>query len=120
MEARDALPPEKADSPMKMAGKVVFITGAGSGIGRATAIRLATDGAAILCFDLNEQAAIGTVETLSRLGGVAAACRGDVRQPRDLERALALALERFGQVTHLVNNAGVITRSGLDELTEEE
>ena len=97
-----------------------FVTGAGSGIGRATSTRLAADGASVLCFDRNASGAEETVERIQAQGGRAAAAAGDVRVRADLESALALALARFGSVRYLVNNAGLVTMKGLDELTEED
>jgi len=105
---------------MRFDDSVAFVTGAGSGIGRATAIRLSSEGAAILCFDVNGEAADATVATIDQEGGRGHAAQGDVRQRPEIEKALGQALERFGKVTHLVNNAGVVTMSGFDTLTEEE
>jgi glucose 1-dehydrogenase/3-oxoacyl-[acyl-carrier protein] reductase len=105
---------------MRFDDSVAFVTGAGSGIGRATAIRLSSEGAAILCFDVNGEAADATVATIDQAGGLGQAAHGDVRRRPDIEKALGQALERFGRVTHLVNSAGVVTMSGFDTLTEEE
>jgi glucose 1-dehydrogenase/3-oxoacyl-[acyl-carrier protein] reductase len=104
---------------MRFAGKTAFITGAGSGIGRATALRLASEGAAILCFDLNRDAGAETVQKIEEQGGRAMAAQGDVRIRADLERAADAAVELFGAIKYLVNNAGVVTMHGLPELTEE-
>lgn len=101
-------------------GSGAFVTGAGSGIGRATSVRLAADGAAVLCLDLNPAGAEETVGQIEAAGGRAVAAAGDVRVRADLQAALAVALERFGSVRYLVNNAGLITMTGLDALTEEE
>ena len=105
---------------MRFSDAVVFITGAGSGIGRATAQRLASEGAAVLCLDRRGDTAEETAEEIRQHGWKAVAAAGDVRQRADIEAALAIALETFGKVTHLVNNAGVVTMKGLAELTEEE
>ena len=104
---------------MRFEGKGAFVTGAGHGIGRATSIRLADDGASVLCFDLKPEGAEETTRLIEERGGRAAAAQGDVRDRDSIRRALALALERFGNVTYLVNNAGLVTMDGLDTLTEE-
>ncbi len=104
---------------MRFDGHVVFVTGAGSGIGRATAHRLAREGAAILCFDRNDDAARTTAREIHDAGGRAAPAQGDVRDRASLERALQVARDAFGKVTDLVNNAGVVTMHGLEDLTEE-
>lgn len=104
---------------MRFDGSVAFITGAGMGIGRGTALRLASEGAAIVIFDRDAEAADRTAKEIESDGGRAMAATGDVRSRADLDRALTTALERFGTVTHLVNNAGTSTMHGLADLTEE-
>jgi dihydroanticapsin dehydrogenase len=86
----------------RIEGKACIVTGAGSGIGRATAIRLAEEGGRVVCVDLSEAAA---EETASRIEG-AIAVAADVSDPRAVERYTALCAERFGGVDVVVNNAG--------------
>ena len=100
--------------------RVALVTGAGAGIGRATALRLAHEGAALLCHDVRGERAEETAELIRATGGEAIDFAGDVRDRSATEKAVALAVERFGKVTHLVNNAGVVTMSGFQDLTEEE
>src|SRR5690606_13328236 len=99
---------------------VAFVTGAGSGIGRATAIRLAADGAAVGVVDLDEAKAGATVATIEETGGRALAVRVDVRDRAAVRAARDAVVEAFGPITRLVNCAGVVTMSALDDLTDEE
>jgi NAD(P)-dependent dehydrogenase (short-subunit alcohol dehydrogenase family) len=99
--------------------RVGLVTGAGSGIGRATAVRLAGEGLAVVCTDMDERTAAETAAMIMSAGGRASGCRLDVRQRADVEAAAELATREFGRLTHLVNNAGVVTMHGLDELTED-
>ena len=83
--------------------RAVLVTGAGSGIGRATCERLAAEGARVACADLDAAAAEATA---AALGGLALAC--DVASADDAERAVAAAVERFGRLDVLVNCAGIL------------
>jgi 2,3-dihydroxy-2,3-dihydrophenylpropionate dehydrogenase len=89
-------------------GKVALITGAASGIGRAVARRFVADGAAVVGFDISADR-IASLE--SDLGPAAVAVPGDVREPTDLGRAVAAALERWDRLDILVANAGVFDGS---------
>jgi glucose 1-dehydrogenase/3-oxoacyl-[acyl-carrier protein] reductase len=104
---------------MRFEGKVALVTGAGSGIGRATSIRLADEGAAVVCFDVRRESAAESVALIERRGGRGLAAVGDVRDRATVAEALGSALGRYGKLTHLVNNAGVVEMAGLDEITDE-
>ena len=90
-------------------GKVAIVTGGGSGIGRATAQKLAGDGASVVVADVDESGAAETVRLIEGAGGKAAAVRTDVTKIDDLARMVTFAEETFGGVDIVHNNAGVGT-----------
>ncbi len=90
-------------------GKVAIVTGAGSGIGRATASALAAAGASVLVADVNETGGAETVGIIEGAGGKAAFLRVDVRERGDLDRMIAAAEDTFGGLDIIHNNAGIGT-----------
>jgi len=93
---------------MEIKGAVALITGAGSGIGRATAQRLSRDGASVAVNDIDEQSARETVRLIERGGGRATPIPADVANDGDVRRMIFGARERFGRLDIVVNNAGVV------------
>jgi glucose 1-dehydrogenase/3-oxoacyl-[acyl-carrier protein] reductase len=102
------------------AGKVAFVTGAGSGIGRAIAMQLAADGAAVAVTDVRKDSAEETLALITEAGGQGIAIDLDVRDRDAVERAVDETVAALGRIDLLVNNAGVVTMSGLDAVTDEE
>lgn len=94
---------------MELAGKTAIITGAGSGIGRATALRLARDGASIVVADMNEAGGAETVRLLEEAGAKGVAVRVDVTNSDDLDKMFDVAEKSFGGFDILYNNAGITT-----------
>jgi 15-hydroxyprostaglandin dehydrogenase (NAD) len=94
---------------MQIAGKVAVVTGGGSGIGRATAIRLAREGAAVVAVDLNEEGACETEALIAKAGRAATAVCADVSDATAARRMLDTAVQRYGGLDILYNNAGVTT-----------
>lgn len=101
-------------------GRVALITGAGSGIGRAAAVRLASEGAEVAVVDVRLDAAEETALLITEAGGRPEAFAADVRDRAQINEARDGALEAFGAIHYLVNNAGVVRMSALDDLSEEE
>lgn len=93
-------------------GKTALLTGAASGIGKATAIKLASEGAAVVVADLHEQAALAVVDEITSAGGKAVAFGGDFTSPAVNEAAVAFAIEKFGALHLAFNNAGIIGPQG--------
>ncbi len=89
-------------------GKVVVITGGGGGIGRATAVRLAGEGASLVVVDRVSEALATTVAAVEGAGGVALSVQADVTRRADVERYVAAAQERFGGIDAFFNNAGIL------------
>jgi NAD(P)-dependent dehydrogenase (short-subunit alcohol dehydrogenase family) len=96
-------------------GKVALITGAGSGIGRASAQHMASRGAAVMCADIDSQAAEGTVALIAEAGGSADSLGLDVSVAEEVSAALAVTVERLGDLHVLFNNAGVGGGRGWDD-----
>jgi len=92
---------------MRMQGKVALITGAGSGIGRASAQRFAVEGARVACADANAEAARETARIISTRGNESIALAVDVTNEADCAEMIARTLSRFGTLTTLINCAGV-------------
>ena len=92
---------------MRMHGKVSIVTGAGSGIGRVTALRFGAEGAAVACVDLDATGARETARAIEAAGGQALAVAVDVTDDAACARLVEQALARFGRLTTLVNSAGV-------------
>lgn len=88
-------------------GKSVVITGAGSGIGRASALLFASEGAHVVCADLRQHWADETAKLIDSAGGSAVAVNCDVAQAVDVERAVATAVGEFGRLDVMFNNAGI-------------
>lgn len=100
-------------------GKNAFITGAGSGIGRETARRLAAEGAKVLVSDLDLRSAEQTVVLIEAEGGEGLAAAVDVRNQTHIAAAADKALDAWGALHLLVNNAGLVTKHSFADLTEE-
>jgi 3-oxoacyl-[acyl-carrier protein] reductase len=104
----------------KLDGKVAIVTGSGRGIGREIALKLASDGAAIVVNDLDEVPAKQTVDAIQAAGGRAVACAGSVTDDGFAERFVQTAVDSFGGVDIIVNNAGYTWDSVVQKMTDEQ
>ncbi|CAA9453154.1 MAG: 3-oxoacyl-[acyl-carrier protein] reductase [uncultured Rubrobacteraceae bacterium] len=100
--------------------RVTLVTGAGSGLGRAIAEKLAKDGESVVVNDLEEEAASEAVERIEEEGGRATAAPGDVSDPEDVRRLVESAREAYGPVEVLVSNAGFLQQQPFVDLTVED
>ena len=91
-----------------LGGKVVIVTGAAAGIGRATALRFAEEGAKVAAWDISEAASTALLAEIASAGGTGAFTRVDVANAADVESAVTSVIDRWGQVDVLVNNAGIV------------
>lgn len=92
---------------MRLGGKVALITGAGSGIGRASAELFAREGARVVVVDMNDTGGRETVATIEKAGGCAAFAHADVSKAVDAQHMIAFAEQTFGSLHILFNNAGI-------------
>ena len=92
----------------RFADKVALITGAGSGIGRAAAERLASEGCKVVCIDVNDQGIQQTLETIKMQGGEAVGWRCDVTDMNDIEATINKTIAQYGKLNVLCNIAGII------------
>lgn len=104
----------------KLEGKVAIVSGSGRGIGRATALALAAEGAAVVVNDMDAASAREVVEAITARGGRAAACGGSVTETGFAERFVQLALETFGGLDIIVNNAGYTWDGVLQKMSDEQ
>ena len=103
----------------RFVGQVAVVTGGGSGIGRATAIAFAREGARVVIADVHERAGATVVDEITADGGTAIFIRGDVSRDTDVRALFEEAAERFGALDFAVNNAGIEgTRASIVDMTE--
>src|SRR5688500_8643940 len=104
-----------------LSGSGVVVTGAGSGIGRAAALRFGAEGARVVVADLNADTAGAVVDELRAAGGTAEAVVGDLSDQAVVDRVVATAVASFGGVDVLVNNAGIMdSMSATADVTDAE
>ncbi|XOV84959.1 MAG: SDR family NAD(P)-dependent oxidoreductase [bacterium] len=101
-------------------GKTAIVTGAGRGVGEATAMRLAAAGARVLVNDLDEAEALACVSAIRSGGGEAMPCAGDITATQFPERLIDTALKCFGGIDILVNNAGYIWNGAIQNHSDEQ
>ncbi len=105
---------------MRLQNKVALVTGAGTGLGRAIAMRFAEEGAKVVVNDINVDTANETVEQIRASGGNAIRIQGDTSREGDAEKSVALAVDSYGGLDILVNNAGTEVWKVVHEMTIEE
>lgn len=106
---------------MKLEGKVAVVTGAASGMGRAIAKRYAEEGAKVVVSDLNLDGAKETVSEIEAAGGTAFAIKTNVAKEEDIQTMIDSAVETYGTVDVLVNNAGIMDNmEPAGEITDEQ
>lgn len=104
---------------MRLAGKVAVITGAGSGIGRATAVLFARESAKVVVADMSEAGGRETVSMIQEAGGQALFVQVDVTRAADVEAMVRAAVEQYGRLDILYNNAGIQIKGTATGMTEE-
>lgn len=105
---------------MRLAGKVALITGAGVGIGRATALLFAKEGASVAVVDRNEETGRETVALITQAGGKAVFIQADVAQSEAVQRMFQETIAAFGKLNVLFNNAGIVGQGRVEDSTEAE
>ncbi|TPM24835.1 glucose 1-dehydrogenase [Mesorhizobium sp. B2-3-5] len=101
----------------RVAGKIALVTGAGLGLGRASALLLAAEGATLAVSDIDEALAADTARQIEKAGGEALALRHDVSKPEDWPSVMAAIEDRFGRLDVLVNNAGIAIAKNIEDTT---
>ncbi|HSW16787.1 MAG TPA: SDR family NAD(P)-dependent oxidoreductase, partial [Ramlibacter sp.] len=101
--------PQPIEASMRLKGKSTFITGAGSGIGRAAALLFAQEGAQVTVAEIDEASGAETARQITQAGGQALFVRMDVTQAESMEQAVTACVQAFGKLDVLYNNAGVST-----------
>jgi NAD(P)-dependent dehydrogenase (short-subunit alcohol dehydrogenase family) len=104
----------------QLQGKTAVITGGAGGIGRSTALLFAREGAAVTIVDLNQPAGIEVVREISIGGGRAIFERADVTRASDCRRVIERTVQEFGGIHVLFNNAGIIRRASVIEISEDD
>jgi len=104
----------------RVAGKIAIVSGAAAGIGRATALRLAEEGAKICLGDIDRTGAESCAADIRARGGEAFPLALDVAEEADWRRVIDATVERFGGLDILVNNAGIAFAAGLENTTTEQ
>ncbi|MHA1229998.1 MAG: SDR family NAD(P)-dependent oxidoreductase [Candidatus Helarchaeota archaeon] len=104
---------------MKLKNKVAIITGAGAGIGKATAILFSKEGAKITCNSLSNSAKL-VAEKINAEGGEAIFVQGDVSKKEDAKRIIDETLKHFGKIDIVFNNAGIVLPGSVDITSEED
>ena len=105
---------------MRLTDKVSIITGAGQGIGRATALKFAVEGAKVAVCDINMEAVEDTVTAIRDAGGDAAGFDVDVTNKESIARMVAGVMARWGRIDTLVNNAGIVQDAQFKKMTDEQ
>jgi NAD(P)-dependent dehydrogenase (short-subunit alcohol dehydrogenase family) len=103
--------------PIRFDGQVAIVTGAGSGLGRCYAVELAARGASVICNDVVESAASETARDIVQRGGAAVAEASSVSTPKGGQAMVAAAIEEFGSIDIVINNAGQLRNAAFDELS---
>jgi NAD(P)-dependent dehydrogenase (short-subunit alcohol dehydrogenase family) len=101
---------------MRLQDKVIIITGATSGIGRAIAVKAVSEGAKVIIHGIDQ---VGGQKVVDQLGNSAALCIADLADPATPKKIADAAISAFGQIDGLVNNAAIIERNNLSQLTPE-
>jgi meso-butanediol dehydrogenase/(S,S)-butanediol dehydrogenase/diacetyl reductase len=109
----------KISSYMKLLNKVAIITGAGAGIGEATAILFAKEGAKVCCNSITDSAK-KVVENIQTMGGSAIFVKADVSQEKDAKRVIEETIEEYGKIDILFNNAGIVLGGAIDTISTED
>lgn len=105
---------------MRFTGKVCIVTGAGSGIGRASALQFASEGGRVLVADRNEEGGNETVHQIQQQNGEAIFVKCDVGEEADIKTTVTTAVDKWGKIDVLVNNAAMMTFKKVVDLSADE
>ncbi len=105
---------------MRFSGKTCIVTGGGSGIGRATCLRMAAEGGRIVVVDLHQDSAQATVDQIHTAGGEATAATANVGDPAEVQAVIKQAVSLYGEIGVIVNDAAMMTFTPIVDISEDD
>ena len=112
--------PSRPGKTMRLKGKVSIITGAGQGIGQATAVKFAQEGAKVAVCDINEATIQETISKIAELGGESAGFVIDVTDKESIARMVEGVMAKWGRIDTLVNNAGIVQDAQFRKMSDDQ